>query len=222
VPGQKKNDGSRKNVLSYCFYCIFNGVTKMVSAQKSLFGAKRQTLWYKPSRFMKTKQTSHEFKVGDNAVHLSHGVGIVRGIEEREFGQGLKQRFYILEIQDNGAPKKVFVPIGSSGQRLRPIIKMKEVEEVYRILRKRDGSDLDYQTWNRRYREYMEKIHTGKVQEIAEVLRALFLLKHDKELSFGERKLLDQAKTLLVKELSLAQNILEADVERELEAIFGT
>jgi CarD family transcriptional regulator len=68
----------------------------------------------------------------------------------------------------------------------------------------------------------MEKIHTGKVQEIAEVLRALFLLKHDKELSFGERKLLDQAKTLLVKELSLAQNILEADVERELEAIFGT
>jgi len=187
-----------------------------------LFGAKCQKLWYKPSRLMKTKKSVPEFKVGDNAVHLSHGVGIVRGIEEREFGQGMKQRFYILEIQDNGAPKKVFVPIGTSNQRLRPIIKMKEVEEVYRILRKREGSDLDYQTWNRRYREYMEKIHTGKVQEIAEVMRALFLLKHDKELSFGERKLLEQAKTLLVKELSLAQNIQESDVEKELDAIFGT
>lgn len=163
----------------------------------------------------------HQFKVGDNAVHLSHGVGIVRGIEEREFGPGKKESFYVLEIQDNGAPKKVFVPINNSSQRLRPIIKKKQVEEVYRILKRKDDGLIDHQTWNRRYREYMEKIHTGQVHEIAEVLRALFLLKHDKDLSFGERKLLDQAKTLLVKELSLAQNILEADVERELEAIFG-
>lgn len=166
------------------------------------------------------KKDVHLFKVGDNAVHLSHGVGIVRGIEEREFSPGQKQRFYILEIQDNGAPKKVFVPIETSNQRLRPIIKNDEVEEVYQILKKKDSSPIDHQTWNRRYREYMEKIHTGQVHEIAEVLRALFLLKHDKELSFGERKLLDQAKTLLVKELSLAQNILEADVEKELETIF--
>ena len=163
----------------------------------------------------------HEFKVGDNAVHLSHGVGIVRGIEERNFAGGKKQRFYILEIQDNGAPKKVFVPIENSQNRLRPIIRQDEVEEVYRILRKRESSPIDHQTWNRRYREYMEKIHTGHVQQIAEVLRALFLLKHDKDLSFGERKLLDQAKTLLVKELSLAQNIGEAEVEKELEAIFA-
>ncbi len=164
----------------------------------------------------------HKFKVGDNAVHLSHGVGVVRSIEEREFSPGKKQSFYILEIQDNGAPKKVFVPISNSEQRLRPIIKLKEVEEVYKILKKKDPSAIDHQTWNRRYREYMEKIHTGQVQEIAEVLRALYLLRHDKELSFGERKLLDQAKTLLVKELSLAQRVDEIEVERELNTIFGT
>ena len=163
----------------------------------------------------------HEFKVGDNAVHLSHGVGIVRDIEEREFSPGKKQRFYILEIQDNGAPKKVFVPIETSQARLRPILKQKEVSELHKVLRKRDATAIDHQTWNRRYREYMEKIHTGQVQEIAEVLRALFLLKTDKDLSFGERKLLDQAKTLLVKELSLAQNLLEVEVEKELETIFG-
>lgn len=170
---------------------------------------------------MAVKKTTLPFQVGDNAVHLSHGVGIVRGIEERTFGSG-KQRFYILEIQDNGSPKKVFVPVENSETRLRPIIKQKEVDEVYKILRTRDSSPIDHQTWNRRYREYMEKIHTGQVQEIAQVMRALFLLKHDKDLSFGERKLLDQAKTLLVKELSLAQNIGEADIEKELEAIFGT
>lgn len=163
----------------------------------------------------------YKFKVGDNAVHLSHGVGVVRSIEEREFAPGKKQRFYILEIHDNGAPKKVFVPIDNSEQRLRPIIKQQEVEEVYKILRRKDASAIDHQTWNRRYREYMEKIHTGQVHEIAEVLRALFLLKHDKELSFGERKLLDQAKTLLVKELSLAQNVEEKEVEKELSTIFG-
>lgn len=163
----------------------------------------------------------YKFKVGDNAVHLSHGVGVVRSIEEREFAPGKKQRFYILEIHDNGAPKKVFVPIDNSEQRLRPIIKQREVEEVYKILRRKDASVIDHQTWNRRYREYMEKIHTGQVQEISEVLRALFLLKHDKELSFGERKLLDQAKTLLVKELSLAQNVEEKEVEKELITIFG-
>jgi CarD family transcriptional regulator len=164
----------------------------------------------------------HKFKVGDNAVHLSHGVGVVCGIEEKIFSSGSSQAFYILEIHDNGAPKKVFVPIESSSQRLRPIIKPKEVEEVYKILRRKEPSQIDHQTWNRRYREYMEKIHTGQVQEIAVVLRALFLLKHDKDLSFGERKLLDQAKTLLVKELSLAQNIKESEVEKELETIFGT
>lgn len=163
-----------------------------------------------------------QFKVGDNAVHLKHGVGVVRGIEEREFSPGKKERFYILDIQDNGAPKRVLVPVNSSTSKLRPIIKGKEVEAVYKILKKRDSSQIDHQTWNRRYREYMEKIHTGQLHEIAEVMRALFLLKHDKDLSFGERKLLDQAKTLLVKELSLAQNMLEADVEKELEAIFGT
>ena len=114
------------------------------------------------------------------------------------------------------------ITLENSDKRLRPIIQANEVEEVYKILRKKEPSQIDHQTWNRRYREYMEKIHTGQVQEIAEVLRALFLLKHYKDLSFGERKLLDQAETLLVKELSLAQNIEEEEVEKELDAIFGT
>jgi CarD family transcriptional regulator len=80
---------------------------------------------------------------------------------------------------------------------------------------------IDNQTWNRRYREYMEKIKTGSVYEIAEVLRDLFVLKVDKELSFGERKMLDTARNLLLKELSLATDKEKLFQEEEVKQIFG-
>jgi CarD family transcriptional regulator len=91
---------------------------------------------------------------------------------------------------------------------------------VIEILRETNVK-IDNQTWNRRYREYMEKIKTGSVFEIAEVLRDLFLLKVDKELSFGERKMLDTARSLLLKELSLATSREELSGQDEVRAIFG-
>jgi len=102
---------------------------------------------------------------------------------------------------------------------LRSIIAKKDVSKIYKILKTKEVS-VDNQTWNRRYREYMEKIKTGSVYEIAEVLRDLYRLKMEKDLSFGERKMLDTAKSLLVKELSLAQQIREDIVENELKQIF--
>ena len=80
--------------------------------------------------------------------------------------------------------------------------------------------EFDNQTWNRRYRKYLEKIKTGSVFDVAEVLRDLYLLKLDKTLSFGERKMLDTARQLLVKELSIAKDTNEATIESELESIF--
>src|SRR5258706_3813035 len=77
------------------------------------------------------------------------------------------------------------------------------------------------QTWNRRYREYTEKIKTGSVLEIAKVLRDLFVLKADKELSFGERKMLDTARNLLVKELAIARSFPEEKIMEELKTIFA-
>ena len=76
-------------------------------------------------------------------------------------------------------------------------------------------SPIDNQTWNRRYREYMEKINTGSIYGIAEVLRDLHLLKEEKELSFGERKIMDTAKNLLVKELAIARDVKETDILRD-------
>jgi CarD family transcriptional regulator len=158
------------------------------------------------------------FKVGDKAVYPGQGVGEVMGIEHKEVA-GQRQSFYVLRILDNGM--KIMIPmnkVGSVG--LREIIGDKEVRKVYSILREKEVS-VDSTTWNRRYREYMDKIKTGSVFEIAEVLRNLLLLKADKVLSFGERKMLDTARSLLIKELAIAKDCDEQDVETELRKIFN-
>lgn len=158
------------------------------------------------------------FKVGDNAVYPSHGVGVVRGIQEKDIG-GKKKYFYVLQLLENGST--ILIPTDKvKDVGLRAIIAKKDVAKIYKILKTKELI-VDNQTWNRRYREYMEKIKTGSVYEIAEVLRDLYRLKLDKDLSFGERKMLDTAKSLLVKELSLAQQIRPEVVENELKEIFG-
>ncbi len=158
-----------------------------------------------------------QFKPGDKAVYPAHGVGEVQSIETREIA-GNKQTFYILRILDNGMT--IMVPtqnVKSVG--LREIIDEDQVDEVYEILKERDIT-IDHQTWNRRYREYMDKIKTGSVYEIAEVLRDLSLLKYEKELSFGERKMLDTARSLLVKELAIAQGSSEEEILKGLQKLF--
>jgi CarD family transcriptional regulator len=157
------------------------------------------------------------FKVGDKAVYPAHGVGEVTAIEKREIG-GSSQTFYILKILDNGM--RIMVPMLQAQQvGLREIISSEEADEVFDILREKEIS-VDTTTWNRRYREYMEKIKTGSVFEVAEVLRDLYLLKMEKDLSFGERKMLDTARNLLIKELSLAKKMNEEAVEDEFRRIF--
>ena len=94
------------------------------------------------------------------------------------------------------------------------------MKEVYSILKSRD-IPRDTQTWNRRYREYMEKIKTGSVFEIAEVLRDLSVLRATKDLSFGERKMLETARGLLIKELALAKGVGEDKIGAEIDAIFA-
>jgi CarD family transcriptional regulator len=157
------------------------------------------------------------FKIGDKAVYPAHGVGEVTAIENREIS-GTSQTFYILRILDNGM--KIMIPTTNVEQvGLREVIEADKVDEVYDILREK-GLSVDTTTWNRRYREYMEKIKTGSVFEVAEVLRDLYLLKTNKDLSFCELKLLDTARGLLIKELSVARNCDEEDVENEFRKIF--
>jgi len=158
------------------------------------------------------------FKVGDLAVYPAHGVGVIERIETQEIS-GCRQDFYVMRILDNDMI--IMIPTNNvDNVGLREIIPQTDVPKLYSILKKRD-IQLDNQTWNRRYREYMEKIKTGSVFEVAEVYRDLLMLKLEKDLSFGERKMLDTARNLLVKEISLAKQVQEEQVERDLDRIFS-
>jgi CarD family transcriptional regulator len=157
-----------------------------------------------------------QFDVGEMAVYPAQGVAEVVGIEEKEIS-GKVHRFYVLRIVDTDM--RIMVPLTKAQEvGLRQIIEEDEIHEVFDVLREKEVH-VDKQTWNRRYRGFMEKIKTGSLYEVAEVYRDLFRLKATKTLSFGERRMLDTAKNLIVKELSVARRINEAKMEREIERI---
>jgi CarD family transcriptional regulator len=151
------------------------------------------------------------------AVYPAHGVGKIEAIEQKEIG-GFDQMFYVMTIIETGMV--VMIPTTGKGTGLRNIIPSKEVKKVYDILKEKDVEILP-QPWNQRYRDYMQKIKTGSVYEIASVLRDLNVLSADKSLSFGERKMMDTARGLLVSEIAIANQIKEQKVEDDLDQIFS-
>jgi CarD family transcriptional regulator len=156
------------------------------------------------------------FQIGQLAVYPAHGVGVIESVQERAVS-GNQEQFYIMRLLDSDMI--IMIPISNARNiGLRDIIDLQAVSQIYEILRDRP-SRLNNQTWNRRYRDYMDKIKTGSPFRVAEVLRDLTLLKTEKDLSFGERKMLDTAKNLLVKELSLVNNIKEDEIEAQLLAL---
>jgi CarD family transcriptional regulator len=157
------------------------------------------------------------FKAGDMAVHPAHGVGEVQQIEEKDFG-GRKTPCYVIKIHDSGL--KVFVPTEAASRvGLRPVMKKKEAQKILDILKAPEVA-VDLQPWNRRFRAYTEMVQSGLPHEVAKVLRDMHRLKFDKDLSFGERHLLDRAKSLLMKELAFAKRVSEADLAEEVAGIF--
>jgi CarD family transcriptional regulator len=159
-----------------------------------------------------------QFRVGDKAVYPAQGVAEIVGIEEKEIG-GIRTSFYVLKILDS--EMKIMVPKAKATQvGLRQVAGKAEIAEVMAILKAKE-LHVDKQTWNRRYRGFMEKIKTGSLYEVAEVYRDLSRLKNTKTLSFGERRMLDTARNLIVKELSVAKNAPESRVEHELESLFS-
>lgn len=159
------------------------------------------------------------FRVGQLAVYPAHGVGVIESVQERSVS-GSMEKFYIMRLLDS--EMIIMIPISNARNiGLRNIIDLPTVSKVYEILQQRPPR-LNNQTWNRRYRDYMDKIKTGSPFRVAEVLRDLTLLKFEKDLSFGERKMLDTAKSLLVKELSLVNNSKEEDIESHLQELLGS
>jgi CarD family transcriptional regulator len=159
------------------------------------------------------------FHVGEVAVYPGHGVGKIESIEEKEFS-GMRQAFYIIRIMDTDMT--IMIPVdGANTAGLRGVIKASDVNRVLAILKDKNVAH-DNAPWNRRYKEYMERIKSGSIFEVAMVLRELYSLRVWKELSFGEKKMFEISRNLIKKELSIALAKEEQEVEEQIEGIFLT
>lgn len=142
------------------------------------------------------------FNIGDRVVYPMHGAGTIEGVEEREI-LGKTHRYYVLRLPIGDM--KVMIPVDNTeGIGLRDVIGSEEVDKVMVVL-KQECTAMST-NWNRRYRSNLEKIKSGDVYEVADVVRNLAAREKEKGLSTGERKMLDSAKEILISELILAKN----------------
>jgi CarD family transcriptional regulator len=169
-----------------------------------------------------TKKGAGEmFQIGDVVVYPIHGVARITDIKQERIGDSY-QLCYILETEIKTANERpvIKLPVDKvESNRVRKIVDEDEVPAIIDILKNR-SMKTDSQTWNRRHREYQEKMRSGSIFLAAEVFRDLSLLKENKDLSHGERRLFDQARNLLIKELSIAKKTEESEIELALSNIF--
>ncbi len=152
------------------------------------------------------------YNIGDKVVYPMHGAGMIEAIEEREV-LGETQAYYIMGLPIGGM--KVMIPLTSEKQLgLRDVIDHEGARRVVSIL---EGEETRMSTnWNQRYRANMDKIKSGDVYCVAEVVRNLSIRERSKGLSTGERKMLDVARQILISEMVLAQDTTEEQVEAML------
>lgn len=157
------------------------------------------------------------FRVGDKVVYPMHGAGVIEGIEEKEV-LGERKRYYIMRLPIGDM--RVMIPIDNVADAgLRFVIDQEGIERVIDILGQK-GSKMS-SNWNHRYRANMEKIKSGDIYEVAEVVRNLAIRDREKGLSTGERKMLDNARQILISELVLAQETTEEEVVNTLNELFS-
>ena len=159
------------------------------------------------------------FAVEELVVYPAQGVGRVDRIEIKEIG-GATAEFYIVRILSNNVT--LMVPVRNAGAvGLRPVCTASEGAAILESLKDRSTfTGYSGQNWNRRYREYSEKLKSGNLGDVAYVLKELLLIGRDKELSFGERRLLEQAMGLLTMELSYAMQQEQDHIREEIETLF--
>lgn len=149
------------------------------------------------------------YEVGDKVVYPMHGAGVIESIEEKEI-LGEKKKYYIMKMPFG--EMKVMIPINNANNiGIRDVIDKSIADEVFCSLELKETAQTS--NWNKRYRENMSKIKSGDVFDVAEVVRDLIIRERIKGLSTGERKMLSNAKKILISELVLAENMLPSEVE---------
>ena len=159
-----------------------------------------------------------DFKVGDKVVYPNHGVGVIEQVAKRAIGD-IESRFYCLRIISTDS--MVMVPVGNTDTvGLRKILTRRQITKVIKTLK--DGEVTTYDDWKGRFQANSEKMRTGDVQAVAEVLKSLTMLNEIKPLSYRERKMLDRARFLLVSELAEAGGKTPDDVETQIDTALET
>lgn len=159
------------------------------------------------------------FSLNDLVVYPAQGVGRVERIERQEIG-GASAEFYIVRILSNNVT--LMVPVANARNvGLRPVCDSEQGQIILESLKDRSGfTGYTGQNWNRRYREYSEKLKSGALEDVAYVLKELLLIGNDKELSFGERRLLEQAMNLITLELSFCLDKPQEELQERINSMF--
>ncbi len=152
------------------------------------------------------------YKIGDSVVYPMHGAGIIEDIEQKEI-LGKQQSYYVIRMPIGDM--KVMVPTeNAQGVGVRDVIGEKDAEKVMQAFRESETDVI--QNWNKRYRDNMVKIKSGDVFEVAAVVKSLMLRDREKGLSTGERKMLSNAKQILISEIVVATGIDHESIEEKL------
>jgi CarD family transcriptional regulator len=157
------------------------------------------------------------FKVGEKVVYPNHGVGVIEQITHNHLN-GRAEEFYLIRILSNSL--RVTIPCTNADcVGLRHIIKAADVPRV--LSRLRNGKTESPRDWKFRFKQNSEKMRTGLLEDVAEVLKSLVALSNQKVLSFREKKMLERARQLLVAELATVRNVTEGTIEQNLQKILG-
>ena len=155
-----------------------------------------------------------EFKVGDKVVYPNHGVGVIEEVAKRAIGE-LESSFYCLRILSTDST--VMVPVDNTqAVGLRKVLTRREINRVIKALK--NGEVTTYDDWKGRFQANSEKMRTGDIRAVAEVLKSLTMLNEIKPLSYRERKMLDRARFLLVSELAEASGKKTEAVETQIDS----
>ncbi len=153
------------------------------------------------------------FKVGDRVVYPHHGAAVIEKKEKREI-EGAKTEFFVLRMANNDLV--ISVPVSKAEEvGMRPPISAEDVDDLFQLLAKKDVREPT--NWSRRFKNHQEKLKSGDVYQVAEVVRNLALREVSKGLSAGEKSMLVKARQVLVSELSFALNVSEDEALKKLE-----
>ncbi len=150
-------------------------------------------------------EVKYLFQIGDNIVYSTHGAGIIKAIEDKEV-LGEIHQYYIINMINDGID--IMIPTNKMlNQRIRAVTKLEAITNLIHVFQFGDSDDT--LVWKQRYKLNTEKIKTGKIQDIAEVVRDLLRIKQEKQLNESESKMLNHAQKFLLSELTLVEGITE-------------